>query len=117
MKIQKTTNLEQFQFDGRNRNINRKHVKELADSILEYGQLQPIIVNTSMKVMEGEVHQKEHAHLSGGADELTPASMAYQRLDSLLRSKWERALPETAGSYRDVQAAQAVITGELLARQ
>ena len=54
MKIQTTTNLEQFQFDGRNRNINRKHVKELADSILEYGQLQPIIVNTSMKVMEGQ---------------------------------------------------------------
>jgi len=54
MKIQTTTNLEQFQFDGRNRNINRKHVKELADSIIEYGQLQPIIVNTSMKVMEGQ---------------------------------------------------------------
>ena len=54
MKIQTTTNLEQFQFDVRNRNVNKQHVKELAASITEFGQLQPIIVNTAMKVMDGQ---------------------------------------------------------------
>ena len=54
MKIQTTTNLEQFQFDVRNRNVNKQHIKELAASINEYGQLQPIIVNTAMKVMDGQ---------------------------------------------------------------
>lgn len=54
MKIQTTTNLEQFQFDVRNRVVNKRHVKELASSIQEHGQLQPIIVNTAMKVVDGQ---------------------------------------------------------------
>ena len=34
--------------------------KELASSIQEHGQLQPIIVNTAMKVVDGQKQARSH---------------------------------------------------------
>tara|TARA_R100000951_G_scaffold301_1_gene1884 strand:+ start:8700 stop:9440 length:741 start_codon:yes stop_codon:yes gene_type:complete len=54
MKIQTTTNLEQFHYDHRNRLIKPNRVKSMATSIQTHGQLQPIIVDNSCKVLDGQ---------------------------------------------------------------
>ena len=54
MSIKHTLNLDQFRFHDRNRRLNESHVKKLASSIQRIGLKNPIIVNTSGIVLDGQ---------------------------------------------------------------
>ena len=79
MKIQATTNLDQFQFDPRNRQLLQSFVKELASSIKEHGQLQPIIVNKDMMVADGQHRLEALRAINQTAD--TPVEVKYIKRD------------------------------------
>lgn len=54
--MQKTKDYEQFKLLDLNRNLNRKHINELKDSISKNGYLvsNPIIVNENMEIIDGQ---------------------------------------------------------------
>tara|TARA_R110002153_G_scaffold2986_1_gene14125 strand:- start:717 stop:1457 length:741 start_codon:yes stop_codon:yes gene_type:complete len=79
MKIQTTTNLDQFQFDPRNRLVIQSFVKLLVESLKEHGQLMPIIVNKDMVVADGQHRLEALRALNQTAD--IPVEVKYIKRD------------------------------------